>query len=76
MSGALKDPDISIDVAETGLRGAAAVVLGTVLTPVAAVIPYVEMGLEEDSDCAALIALARQDAGNTVPPAAKGAPQN
>lgn len=62
ISGRLKRPSIGLSPGELGGRGAVAAVLGVVLTPVAAVIPFIELGLGEDSDCGALIAQTRKPA--------------
>lgn len=59
ITGPLKSPSIGLDPAEAGLRGAGAAILGSVLTPLAAIIPFIELGLGEDSDCADLMAQAR-----------------
>jgi len=61
VGGTLRHPSIGIDIVTTGLRGAAAAVLGTVLTPVAALIPFIEPGLGEDAHCRELIATARHN---------------
>lgn len=68
ISGPLKSPGIGLDPAEAGARGAGAAILGAVLTPLAAIIPFIELGLGEDSNCADLLAQARarevEPAGN------------
>ncbi len=45
-------------------QGGVAVALSALLTPLAAILPFIEPGLAEDANCAALIAVGR----------AKGAP--
>lgn len=54
LTGTMGDPTVMIDPLSTGLRGAAAAVLGAV-TPLAAILPFVELGHGEDSDCNGLI---------------------
>lgn len=54
LSGKFSDPRVSIDPIPLGLRGAAAVALGSVLPP-AAILPFVEIGDGKDSDCARLL---------------------
>lgn len=55
VSGTLKNPSVGLD-AEKGLkRGAAAVALGTLLTPFAAILAFVEDGDGKDANCGALI---------------------
>lgn len=55
LSGKLKKPRILIDPVSTGIRGAAAVAAATVLTPFAAILPFIEMEKGKDSNCAKLI---------------------
>lgn len=55
ITGPLKSPNVSINFVKGGLRGAAAVVLGTVLTPAAGLLPFVEAGLGKDSSCYRLL---------------------
>jgi uncharacterized protein involved in outer membrane biogenesis len=64
ISGRMKNPSIGVSPGELAGRGAAAAILGTILTPVAAIIPFIELGLGEDSDCRGLIAQARAKAEN------------
>ena len=59
VSGTLKKPRVSIDPATTGARGALMVALGVLLTPLAALIPTIELGLGKDSDCTGLVAQAQ-----------------
>ena len=54
ISGTLKDPTI-LPGAEAAVRGGAAAVLGTILTPLAALIPTIQLGVGEDTDCGELI---------------------
>ncbi|MBN9509218.1 MAG: AsmA family protein [Alphaproteobacteria bacterium] len=54
IGGTLKNPSIRPG-AETVARGAAAGVLGALLTPLAALLPTIQLGLGEDNNCAALI---------------------
>jgi uncharacterized protein involved in outer membrane biogenesis len=60
MAGTFADPHVSIDASGALARGAAAVALGALLTPLAALIPLIETGGGEDSPCAALINNANQ----------------
>jgi uncharacterized protein involved in outer membrane biogenesis len=53
--GTFKDPSIRPDAAILGARVGAAVGLGILLTPLAALIPTIQLGLGEDNDCARLI---------------------
>lgn len=69
VTGTIKHPAVGIEPVEASARGAAAVALGVVLTPLAAVIPFIEPGLGKDSDCGALLATAEAHA---TEPAAGG----
>ncbi len=62
ISGPLKKPSIGLSPGELGGRGAVAAILGTVLTPVAAIIPFIELGMGKDSDCKGLIAQTQKPA--------------
>jgi uncharacterized protein involved in outer membrane biogenesis len=66
ITGPLKHPSIGLDPVEAGTRGGAAAVLGAVLTPLASVIPFIDMGVGKDSNCGDLIARAKADAGVPV----------
>lgn len=59
VNGPLKKPRVGIDPKEAAARGGAAVVLGALLTPFAAIIPFIETGLGTDSDCRGLISDAK-----------------
>ncbi len=55
VSGKMSNPKIMIDPMSVLLRGAGAVLLGAVVPP-AALLPFIEIGLGKDNDCAKLIA--------------------
>ena len=55
ITGHLKSPSIMPDPATMAARGAAAVGLGVLLTPLAALLPTIQLGLGEDNNCGALI---------------------
>ena len=54
--GALKDPSIHPDPVVLAERGGAAVVLGVFLTPLAALLPTIQLGLGKDHNCDELLA--------------------
>ena len=54
--GTFKNPKFSPDMKKVASRTGAAVVLGTLLTPLAAILPLIETGPGKDSDCADLLA--------------------
>jgi len=58
ISGRFSDPHIHPDYMELGLRSAAVVALGTLLTPLAALLPTLQLGPGEDRDCQALLSAA------------------
>jgi AsmA family protein len=70
--GTLKHPTITPDPVWSGGRVAASIALGVLFTPLAALIPTIDLGLGEDSDCGALIADARAAA---APPPQPKPPQ-
>jgi uncharacterized protein involved in outer membrane biogenesis len=64
--GTLSHPELRLAGHEALAQVGAAVALGAILTPVAAVLAFVSPGLTHDADCAAL--LAQNPASNTVAP--------
>jgi uncharacterized protein involved in outer membrane biogenesis len=57
--GTLGHPSFSIDPAKPAAQAGGAIALGMLLTPVAAMLAFVDPGLAKDADCAALLAQAR-----------------
>jgi uncharacterized protein involved in outer membrane biogenesis len=55
IKGHLLKPSIGVNVGSTVKQGAIAAALGTVLTPVAAVLAFVDPGLAKDQNCTALL---------------------
>ena len=55
IGGKLADPEFGIDPSQAIARGAAAAVLGALLTPLAALLPMIELGLGEDTPCHKLV---------------------
>ncbi|QDO98857.1 AsmA family protein [Ferrovibrio terrae] len=55
ISGAFSRPSVGVDAAPLAARGAGAIALGVLLTPLASILAFIEPGLETDSDCAALL---------------------
>jgi hypothetical protein len=56
VKGHLMNPKVGLDVGSTVKQGAIAAALGTLVTPLAAVIAFVDPGLAKDQNCAAMIA--------------------
>lgn len=61
VSGQLKEPSVGIDTGRAGTRVLAAAALGSLLTPLAALIPFIETGGAGDADCRALLTEAHAD---------------
>ncbi len=59
MRGTLTHPSVDIKARNSVVQTAEAVALGVLLTPLAAVLAFVDPGLTKDADCAALIAAAK-----------------
>ena len=55
VSRKIKTPSLGLDAEKAGRKGAAVVLLGTLLTPLAAIIPFIEKGDAKNADCQALI---------------------
>ena len=56
--GTLKEPAPRPEVTTLAAKGAASVALGALLTPAAAILPWVDLGLGQDSPCRALLGAA------------------
>jgi AsmA family protein len=64
VKGTLEHPSIGLDAGKLAEQGAVAAALGTLLTPLAAVIAFVDPGLAKNKDCAASMAQASEAVGN------------
>lgn len=60
INGQLKSPRIGLDAERTSARGAAAIALGTLLSPFAAILAFIDNGEGENADCRALISAAQK----------------
>lgn len=67
VGGTMKDPSIGIDPTALAAKGGVAGVLGVIFPPLA-IIPFIELGLGEDSDCRELIAQAKASGAKPVNP--------
>jgi hypothetical protein len=86
VQGTLLHPSIGLKPGNAVGQGAAAVALGTLLTPVAAVLAFIDPGLAKDANCSALLNEAHQqgaplktasaEPGANTPPAAQGQAPN
>ena len=65
ITGHLKHPSIGPADKDLAIRGGLAVALGVLMTPLAALLPTIQLGLGKDNDCGALI---RNAASTPIPP--------
>ena len=56
IKGTLDHPSIGVDPGKLAEQGAVAVALGTLLTPLASILAFVDPGLAKNKDCAASMA--------------------
>lgn len=69
LTGHLLDPHVGVRLESAAKQGAVAAALGVILTPVAALLAFVDPGLAKDENCAALLATPEaQKAAPTAPP--------
>jgi hypothetical protein len=59
LTGHLKSPKLGVKAGSLPVQAAAAVALGAVLSPLAAVLPFVDPGLAKNADCESLVAGAK-----------------
>jgi uncharacterized protein involved in outer membrane biogenesis len=59
VTGSFKNPDVGVDKGVLALKAGGAIALG-VLAPVAAVLPLINVSPDQQSDCAGLLALAKE----------------
>jgi uncharacterized protein involved in outer membrane biogenesis len=62
VTGTLMKPRVGLDPAKTALQAGAGAALATLLTPVAAVLAFIDPGLAKNADCSALLAQATSPA--------------
>jgi uncharacterized protein involved in outer membrane biogenesis len=65
VKGVLRKPSVGIEAGKVAAQGGVAAALGTLLTPVAAVLAFVDPGLAEDANCSALLAQAKSEGVST-----------
>jgi uncharacterized protein involved in outer membrane biogenesis len=68
ITGTLANPTILPAAGPLAARGAAAVALGIVATPLAALIPTIQLGIGEDNDCKSLIDDLKPEQVSAQPP--------
>jgi uncharacterized protein involved in outer membrane biogenesis len=75
LHGTLLHPAIGLKAENLVAQAGVAVALGTLLTPFAAALAYIDPGLAKNKDCTAVIAEVQADVNDQTPPAAQAAPQ-
>lgn len=60
VTGTFRKPEIAVESAETVARSGAAIALGLLLSPFAALLPFIEPGTNEDAPCARLVRQTQQ----------------
>jgi AsmA family protein len=76
MHGTLLHPTVGVKAGNLLAQAGVATALGTLLTPFAAAIAFIDPGLAKNKDCAAVIAEAQADVNDQTPPAAAQPPAN
>jgi uncharacterized protein involved in outer membrane biogenesis len=66
VKGSLKSPSVKPDTTVLAAKGAASAALGALLTPAAAIIPWIDLGLGKDSACHAMIDEAKAESDETA----------
>ncbi|HLW27982.1 MAG TPA: AsmA family protein [Kiloniellales bacterium] len=61
VGGTLASPSVGIDPTELAVRGGLAAALGALVAPLAAVLPFLELGLAEDAPCGQLMGAAEAE---------------
>ena len=65
--GTFKDPDIGVHEGPIAARAGAAVALGVIATPLAAILPLLNLGTDDSNDCVPLMKAATQDTEAPAP---------
>jgi AsmA family protein len=75
LHGTLLHPAIGVKAQDLVAQAGVAAALGTLLTPFAAALAYIDPGLAKNKDCSAVLAEAQADVNDQTPPPQQGAPQ-
>ena len=70
IGGPLRQPRFGIEAGKAIAQAGIGAALGVVLSPLAAILPFVDPGLAKDANCAGLLAEAKAEGGVQVKPAA------
>jgi uncharacterized protein involved in outer membrane biogenesis len=60
VAGPWQHPKVGLKYGAVAAQAGAGIALGVVATPIAAILPFVDLGLTKDADCAAVVAGAQQ----------------
>jgi AsmA family protein len=73
VSGPIRSPSLKLEKGRAYAQGGVALALATVLSPLAAILPFVDPGLAKDANCAGLVAGAAQKGApvKSAPPPAR-----
>ena len=74
VGGHIKSPKFGLKPGNAPLQIAGSVALGVVLTPAAAILPFIDPGLTKDADCVALVTSAEQKGAPVKPSATTATP--
>lgn len=72
VKGPIRAPEIGVEPGKAIAQGGVAAALGAVLSPLAAILPFVDPGLAKDANCQALVGQASQQGAPVRAAAAKG----
>ena len=67
LEGTLESPKVGIDTEKTLLQAGEGTVLGVLLSPIAAVLAFIDVGLAKNADCSALLAQAAPSGSGAKP---------
>jgi uncharacterized protein involved in outer membrane biogenesis len=76
LHGTLLHPAIGVKAENLVAQAGVAAALGTLLTPFAAALAFIDPGLAKNKDCAAVMAEAQADVSDQTPPPEQAAPSN
>lgn len=71
VSGPIVQPKVGVEAGKAIAQGGVAAALGALVTPVAAILPFIDLGLAKDAACGSMIA----QAGRQGAPVGKAAPR-
>jgi AsmA family protein len=74
LHGTLLHPSVGVKPQNLLAQAGVAAALGTLLTPFAAALAYIDPGLAKNKDCTAVMAEAASDANDQTPPPQRGTP--